>query len=201
VDWIGWGGLASGVVVGATSSWIAFRAGRAAERALRYSKEAVRVAEESTRTAESALALERQAFHDAHRPQKPPRVQLEYRSHGNSPIKDLYLPLIVPRDYWLSMTVFYIQGDERRSDWTELYANDHEGVYVHDVVGAGSAADAYRIRFHFRPPDGHRAPGNRWIELDPLENWTCPCGRPVDDPDGHWAWTLPVSPPTDEPIA
>lgn len=152
-------------------------------------------AEASRRSAEEAAKItvietarraeERQRLHDDLGPKPPGEIAAEL--HKGSATDSLFGSITVPRGYRVIADALYVSGGSTRVALTSIiHPNRREDFQIEPWPPGSKHPVTKEIKFRFWPP----------LEVDNLDTWTCPCGRPTGESmngPGHWEWTVPVS--------
>jgi hypothetical protein len=197
-EWIGAVGGSVGGVAGVAAVAVAVWSHRANERANRESRDvaerAVEVAADSAESARTsameATRVSRMEAEREHRALSPAEMSVRFKGERDrrTGLWSVFVLLETERCYRvrgeavLDGNAFLPLGLP-----LVLHARTPTRVHIEELPDERESPKARQIVIRAWPPNA---------ELDKVEAWTCPCGRPVEDGDGkvgHWQVELPVS--------
>lgn len=142
--------------------------------------------EESARAARDVVRIELDRRHDDLRPSPPSEVEATVDGEGQ--FRTLFGTITVPRDYRVrgEAVLGHNSGVSHLGLPLVLRANRTYRFQIENWPDSRRIPTAKELRFRFWPP----------VKVDPVEHWTCECGKVVLDGGGtgpgHWEWTVPV---------
>lgn len=173
-----------------TSDWIAIGSAGLAGWAVLYARSSARSGKDSAasarRSADEAArisTIETERWHDDHKPPSPGQIVAELRA--GTPADSLWGKISVPHGYRVNADAYYDTGGSTLLSLPLLHPNQVYDLHIEQWPPGSTRPKVKEVRIRFWPP----------LDVDKIDAWTCPCGRPTGettDGPGHWEWRVPV---------